>query len=265
MSKSLGNVIDPVEIFDLYGADALRFSLARLATGGQQDIPLVRGLDPRAGAASRTRSGTRRGSSSRLFPGGEPHLPPEERLTAPQRWLLARHQRCVAEVNAVARIDYRVRRSLASDVSVLLVGVLRLGARDGEGATPIERRCRRRGRGERPRLDPRTDAPAAPPGDAVRHGGDLATLRGGRDDRASPVARGGCVRRPRGAGGRRRGRLAVRRGSRHHRASLPQRAPDPAEDPDRGSPGAPGGEREPVRRFRAGRSSIWPARRASSS
>ena len=40
MSKSLGNVIDPIEMIDRYGADALRFSLARLATGGQQDIPL---------------------------------------------------------------------------------------------------------------------------------------------------------------------------------------------------------------------------------
>ena len=62
MSKSLGNVIDPVEIFDLYGADALRFSLARLATGGQQDIPLS--VDSIQGdAISRTRSGTRPGSS----------------------------------------------------------------------------------------------------------------------------------------------------------------------------------------------------------
>ena len=40
MSKSLGNVIDPMEMIDRYGADALRFSLARSATGGQQDIPL---------------------------------------------------------------------------------------------------------------------------------------------------------------------------------------------------------------------------------
>ena len=40
MSKSLGNVIDPMEMIDRFGADALRFSLARAATGGQQDIPL---------------------------------------------------------------------------------------------------------------------------------------------------------------------------------------------------------------------------------
>lgn len=35
MSKSLGNGIDPIEIVDEYGADALRFTLAFLATQGQ--------------------------------------------------------------------------------------------------------------------------------------------------------------------------------------------------------------------------------------
>ena len=35
MSKSAGNGIDPVDIIDLYGADALRFGLAMLATETQ--------------------------------------------------------------------------------------------------------------------------------------------------------------------------------------------------------------------------------------
>jgi len=34
MSKSLGNIIDPLEIVEKYGADALRFSLMMLASGG---------------------------------------------------------------------------------------------------------------------------------------------------------------------------------------------------------------------------------------
>lgn len=38
MSKSLGNVMDPLQLIDQYGADALRFSLASLATLGGQDI-----------------------------------------------------------------------------------------------------------------------------------------------------------------------------------------------------------------------------------
>jgi valyl-tRNA synthetase len=40
MSKSLGNVVDPLEIMEKYGTDALRFVLAQLSTLGGQDITL---------------------------------------------------------------------------------------------------------------------------------------------------------------------------------------------------------------------------------
>jgi len=40
MSKSRGNVIDPLEVADEFGADAVRFTLAILATG--RDIPLAK-------------------------------------------------------------------------------------------------------------------------------------------------------------------------------------------------------------------------------
>ena len=39
MSKSRGNVIDPIKVIDLYGSDALRFTLANLSTQGR-DIKL---------------------------------------------------------------------------------------------------------------------------------------------------------------------------------------------------------------------------------
>ena len=46
------------------------------------------------------------------LPGGEPQLPPDERLTAPQRWLLSRHERCVAEVNAALdRYEFAAARA----------------------------------------------------------------------------------------------------------------------------------------------------------
>ena len=40
MSKSFGNVIDPLDLVDRYGADALRFALLRASTPGQ-DVPLA--------------------------------------------------------------------------------------------------------------------------------------------------------------------------------------------------------------------------------
>ena len=40
MSKSKGNTIDPVEVIEKYGCDALRFTLASLCTYGGQDIKL---------------------------------------------------------------------------------------------------------------------------------------------------------------------------------------------------------------------------------
>ena len=46
MSKSKGNVIDPLELIDAYGADALRFTLAAMAAQGR-DIKLSSG--PRRG------------------------------------------------------------------------------------------------------------------------------------------------------------------------------------------------------------------------
>ena len=99
MSKSLGNVIDPIEIIDEYGADALRFSLARAATGGQQDIPLS--IEAIAGGrhfANKIWNAAR--LVFRAYRGGEPELPPRERWTLAERWLLARHEACLAEVDA---------------------------------------------------------------------------------------------------------------------------------------------------------------------
>jgi valyl-tRNA synthetase len=106
MSKSLGNVIDPIAMIDEYGADALRFSLARLATGGQQDIPLaVESIQGGRNFANKIWNAAR--LVLQAHPGGRPELPPAGRLKPSQRWLLARHQRCVAEVNgAMDRYEF---------------------------------------------------------------------------------------------------------------------------------------------------------------
>ncbi len=63
MSKSKGNVIDPLGIIDDYGADALRFTLARGGGAGPRHQACRRSTS-RTTATSRPSSGTRRASSS---------------------------------------------------------------------------------------------------------------------------------------------------------------------------------------------------------
>ncbi len=59
MSKSKGNVIDPLELIDEYGADALRFTLAAMAAQGR-DIKLAKSRSKDT-ATLRPNSGTRLG------------------------------------------------------------------------------------------------------------------------------------------------------------------------------------------------------------
>ena len=97
MSKSLGNVIDPMEMVDRFGADAVRFSLVRSASGGQQDIPLsVESIEGARNFANKIWNAAR--LVFRAYPGGEPQLPPAERLTVSDRWLISRLEACRADV-----------------------------------------------------------------------------------------------------------------------------------------------------------------------
>ncbi len=98
MSKSLGNVIDPLDMVERYGADALRFALAWMASPDQQNLPLKEeSIEAGRNFANKVWNAAR--LVLRAFPGGRPELPPEERRTLAERWALARHQVCVREVN----------------------------------------------------------------------------------------------------------------------------------------------------------------------
>ncbi len=97
MSKSEGNIIDPLEMIEKYGTDALRFTLAALAIPGM-DISL-----------SEERMAGYRAFANKIWnaarfvlmsiSGGELH-PIEEELTLADRWIRSRLARITEELNS---------------------------------------------------------------------------------------------------------------------------------------------------------------------
>jgi valyl-tRNA synthetase len=106
MSKSLGNVIDPLDVIDTFGADALRFALVRLASPEQQNYPM--GLrDAEAGRNFANKIW----NAARLVQDAAPEgtaaeLPGPGSATILERWMLSRHEACRAEVDQ-AMEEYR--------------------------------------------------------------------------------------------------------------------------------------------------------------
>ncbi|MFK0330732.1 valine--tRNA ligase [Rhizobium sp. NPDC090275] len=86
MSKSKGNVIDPLELIDEYGADALRFTLAIMAAQGR-DVK----LDP-ARIAGYRNFGTKLWNATRFAEMNgvvnDPHFIPEAAELTVNRWIL---------------------------------------------------------------------------------------------------------------------------------------------------------------------------------
>ncbi|MFE6870141.1 valine--tRNA ligase [Kitasatospora sp. NPDC057692] len=99
MSKSSGTAVDPLDWMDAYGADAVRFTLARGANPGA-DVPI--GEDWVKGSRNfcnkiwnATRFALMNGATV------EGPLPAPEQLTAVDRWILSRLNATVAEVDAL--------------------------------------------------------------------------------------------------------------------------------------------------------------------
>jgi len=86
MSKSKGNVIDPIELMDEYGADALRFTLAIMAAQGR-DVK----LDP-ARIAGYRNFGTKLWNATRFAQMNgvklDPNFKPDDAKLAVNRWIL---------------------------------------------------------------------------------------------------------------------------------------------------------------------------------
>ncbi|HUG88933.1 MAG TPA: valine--tRNA ligase [Actinomycetota bacterium] len=99
MSKSLGNVIDPLDMIERYGADALRFSLSRMASPEQQNLPLSEDqIEAGKHFANKLWNAARLVRTN--LEGDALELPPSARLTVIDRWLLSRAEACRQEVDA---------------------------------------------------------------------------------------------------------------------------------------------------------------------
>jgi valyl-tRNA synthetase len=103
MSKSFGNVIDPIDFIDRYGADALRFALLERSAPGQ-DVPLaeewVEGARRFANKlwnalrfAMQTLDGTRPGE-----------IPADDALAIEDRWVLSRLEACRETVDTATAV-----------------------------------------------------------------------------------------------------------------------------------------------------------------
>ncbi|MER6123610.1 valine--tRNA ligase [Streptomyces sp. NPDC001795] len=98
MSKSFGNVVDPLDWMDKYGSDALRFTLARGANPGT-DVPIGEDwVQASRNFANKIWNATR----FALMNGAtvEGPLPDASQLSATDRWILSRLNETVAQVDA---------------------------------------------------------------------------------------------------------------------------------------------------------------------
>jgi valyl-tRNA synthetase len=111
MGKSLGNVIDPRDLIRDYGADALRFGLTWLATGGQDISLSEQGIEAARRFANKIWNAARLVLS--VSEAGAPEVPPAARWTLADRWLLSRHQACLEEVDR-ALDEYRFAEAAQS-------------------------------------------------------------------------------------------------------------------------------------------------------
>ncbi len=104
MSKSFGNVVDPIDWMDTYGTDALRFALARVANPGT-DAPIAE--ESVAGARNFTTkiwNATRFALLNGATVAGE--LPAPHTLATADRWILSRLNTVIADADALFE-DYQ--------------------------------------------------------------------------------------------------------------------------------------------------------------
>ncbi|MFI5616655.1 valine--tRNA ligase [Streptomyces sp. NPDC051567] len=98
MSKSFGNVVDPLDWMDKYGSDAVRFTLAKGANPGT-DVPIGEDwVQASRNFANKIWNATRFALMNGATTEGE--LPAPELMSATDRWILSRLNETIAQVDA---------------------------------------------------------------------------------------------------------------------------------------------------------------------
>lgn len=97
MSKSKGNGVDPIEFMDRYGADALRFTLARGANPGRDQALAEEWVAGSRNFATKLWNATRFAMMNGATVNGE--LPEISTLNSIDRWILSRLSETISEVD----------------------------------------------------------------------------------------------------------------------------------------------------------------------
>jgi len=98
MSKSKGNTVDPIEFMDKYGADALRFTLARGANPGKDQALAEDWIGGSRNFATKLWNATRFAMMNGATTEGE--LPHIDSLNAIDKWILSRLAETISEVDS---------------------------------------------------------------------------------------------------------------------------------------------------------------------
>ena len=99
MSKSKGNTVDPIEFMDKYGADALRFTLARGANPGKDQALAEDWVGGSRNFATKLWNATRFAMINGATIDGE--LPKISDLNAIDKWILSRLSETISEVDSL--------------------------------------------------------------------------------------------------------------------------------------------------------------------
>ncbi len=100
MSKSLGNVLDPLDLIDEYGADAVRFTLTAMAAMGRDLKLSTQRIAGYRNFATKLWSASRFAEMNLVWEGYQPQAAPPAATQTVNRWIIGEAARVRAEVDA---------------------------------------------------------------------------------------------------------------------------------------------------------------------